>query len=188
MKIFFDTEFTGLHKNTTLISIGLVADDGRKFYAEMTDYDRGQLNPWLKENVIGNLMRQEDDNTPEDAYPDWYYSGSIEFIRPKLLRWLDEFDYVEWVSDVAHYDFVLLIDLLFKDAISMGNAGYPAVCYDINNDIAVFHGITIDEAFNLSREDILEANGVVLAEVVKHNALYDAEVIRTIYNIIHYEI
>ncbi len=188
MKIFFDTEFTGLHKNTTLISIGLVADDGRKFYAEMTDYDRGQLNPWLKENVIGNLMRQEDDNTPEDAYPDWYYSGSTEFIRPKLLRWLEEFDYVEWVSDVAHYDFILLIDLVFKDAISMGNAGYPAVCYDINNDIAVFHGISIDEAFDLSREDILEANGVVLTEVVKHNALYDAEVIRAIYNIIHCEI
>ena len=26
MKIFFDTEFTRLHKNTTLISIGLVAE------------------------------------------------------------------------------------------------------------------------------------------------------------------
>ena len=70
----------------------------------------------------------------------------------------------------------------------MGNSGYPAVCYDINNDIAVFHGISIDEAFDLSREDILEANGVVLTEALKHNALYDAEVIRAIYNIIHYEI
>ena len=29
MKIFFDTEFTGLHKNTTLISIGLVDENGR---------------------------------------------------------------------------------------------------------------------------------------------------------------
>ena len=37
MKIFFDTEFTGLHKNTTLISIGLVAENGKKFYAEFND-------------------------------------------------------------------------------------------------------------------------------------------------------
>jgi hypothetical protein len=159
-----------------------------KFYAEFTDYDRSQVNPWLRENVLNNLMRQENDTLPEDAYPEWYHQGSIEFIRPKLLRWLDEFDYVEWVSDVAHYDFVLLIDLLFIDAISMSNSGYPAVCYDINNDIAVFHGVGIDEAFDLSREDILEANGVMLDEKVKHNALYDAEVIRAIYNIIHYEI
>ena len=32
MKIFFDTEFTGLHKNTTLISIGLVSETGDEFY------------------------------------------------------------------------------------------------------------------------------------------------------------
>ena len=40
MKVFFDTEFTGLHRNTTLISIGLVSEDGRTFYAEFNDYDR----------------------------------------------------------------------------------------------------------------------------------------------------
>jgi hypothetical protein len=39
-KLFLDTEFTGLHQNTTLISIGLIADTGDTFYAELTDYDR----------------------------------------------------------------------------------------------------------------------------------------------------
>ena len=33
MKIFFDTEFTGLHQHTTLISIGLVDEVGISFYA-----------------------------------------------------------------------------------------------------------------------------------------------------------
>lgn len=37
MIIFFDTEFTGLHKDTTLISIGLVSETGEKFYAEFDD-------------------------------------------------------------------------------------------------------------------------------------------------------
>lgn len=43
-KIFFDSEFTGLHQNTTLISIGLISDDNNCFYAEFTDYDKNQLD------------------------------------------------------------------------------------------------------------------------------------------------
>lgn len=33
IKIFLDTEFTGLTQNTSLISIGLVAETGEEFYA-----------------------------------------------------------------------------------------------------------------------------------------------------------
>ena len=33
MEIFFDTEFTGLFKDTELISIGLVTSKNNKFYA-----------------------------------------------------------------------------------------------------------------------------------------------------------
>jgi len=38
MKIFFDTEFTGLHQNTSLISIGCIDEECRTFSAELTDY------------------------------------------------------------------------------------------------------------------------------------------------------
>ena len=55
MKIFFDTEFTGLHQNTTLISIGCVAEDERTFYAENRYYNRKQVDDWIQKNVIGNL-------------------------------------------------------------------------------------------------------------------------------------
>jgi len=38
MLIFFDTEFTDLHWEAKLISIGLVAEDGKRtFYAELSD-------------------------------------------------------------------------------------------------------------------------------------------------------
>ena len=43
-KLFFDTEFTGLHKNTTLISIGIISEDGKTFYAELNDYDINQIS------------------------------------------------------------------------------------------------------------------------------------------------
>jgi len=40
MRIFLDTEFTDF-QNAHLISIGLVAEDGREFYAELFDgWDR----------------------------------------------------------------------------------------------------------------------------------------------------
>src|SRR5690349_18932498 len=55
MNIYFDLEFTGLHQKTTLVSLGCISDDSRRFYAEATDYDRSQVSPWIQENVIGNL-------------------------------------------------------------------------------------------------------------------------------------
>ena len=64
-KIFFDTEFTGLHQNTTLVSIGLISEDGKTFYAEITDYDKSQVDKWLQENVIDKLILNDwqDDDT-----------------------------------------------------------------------------------------------------------------------------
>ena len=59
MNIYFDTEFTGLHKDTTLISIGLVTENGDTFYAEFDDYDKTQCNDWIQENVINNLYGEE---------------------------------------------------------------------------------------------------------------------------------
>ena len=59
-KVFFDCEFTGLHKNTTLVSIGLISEHGQTFYAELNDYDKSQLDDWLKSNVIKNLFFKDD--------------------------------------------------------------------------------------------------------------------------------
>ena len=66
MKIFFDTEFTGLHKDTTLISIGLISEDRRCFYAELTDYKRTLPDVdnwnWIEENVIANLYKSKSED------------------------------------------------------------------------------------------------------------------------------
>lgn len=55
MKVFLDTEFTGLHQNTTLISLGMVTEHNESFYAEFTDYDKIQVDEWVQEHVIDNL-------------------------------------------------------------------------------------------------------------------------------------
>ena len=55
-KIALDTEFTGLHKSTTLISLALVSECGKTFYAEFIDYDKTQVDEWLQLNVLDNTL------------------------------------------------------------------------------------------------------------------------------------
>ena len=57
IKVYFDCEFTGLTKNCDLISIGLVSETGKGFYAEFTDYDKSKISDidWMNSNVINNV-------------------------------------------------------------------------------------------------------------------------------------
>lgn len=98
MKIFFDTEFTGLHKDTTLISIGLVSQDGKQFYAEFTDYDGKQVDDWIQENVIRNTLLFSW-RIRESTYIENFHCGNKEEISFMLQNWLSQFDTVELVSD-----------------------------------------------------------------------------------------
>lgn len=196
MKIFFDTEFTGLHKNTTLISIGLIDENGRTFYAEFSDYDRSQCDDWIKDNVIYNLKFIKSAqleyfvNIHENS---WEVYGDKEYIKSVLLDWLSKYDDVQLVSDCCHYDMVLFIDI-FGDAFCLPDKVNP-VCHDINQDIAKFFNISEKEAFDLSREGVIESLNALISKywpstVInidgdKHNSLYDAKVIKEIYKIIH---
>ena len=180
MKIFFDTEFTGLHKDTSLVSIGLVSEDNRRFYAEISDYDKTQVNDWLQENVIDDLWINKGYFSWD--YPDFYHFAKKEEVALRLADYFKQFDSVELVSDVCHYDMVLLIDL-FGEAFDLPS-NVSAACYDINQDIADFHSISNADAFNVSREEILENNNIEI-KGSKHNALYDAEVIKAVYKIMN---
>lgn len=185
MKLFFDTEFTGLHKDTTLISIGLVSEDNRIFYAELTDYDEKQCDDWIKENVLEHLYTRYPRKVEESLYIPNLHVGNKYNIGIALKIWLKQFDYVELVSDVCHYDMVLLIDL-FGDAFDLPK-NVCATCYDINQDIAKYYKITQAEAFDKSREEILYGNYKKICICGdKHNALYDAMVIRELYQILNH--
>lgn len=183
----FDMEFTGLRKNTTPISLGIVSEDGKKFYAEFTDYDENQCDEWIKKNVIENLRLagmgvgvSDTDQTP----PTRIAMGDRKYIHQELREWLQQFDTIQFVSDVCHYDFVLLIDLLTNGgtAIDLPD-NISAVCHDLNMDIARHFHVSDREAFDMSREQIMNdlcgSEDIVTGD--KHNSLYDAEVIRAIY-------
>ena len=179
--LFFDTEFTGLRKDTTLISLGIVSEDGKKFYAEFTDYDEKQCDDFIKKNVIGNLTL-EHENIVTTKNGDVFIRDNRKEIRRALLSWIRRDVVLQFVSDVCHYDFVLLIDLLTNGGTALDiPLNISAVCHDINSDIARHYGITEREAFDKSREEIISELCGHEIPGRKHNSLYDAEVIKTIW-------
>lgn len=186
---FFDTEFTGLRKDTTLISIGIVSDTGDRFYAELTDYDEGMCDEWIEKNVLDHLVLSGNAELEESLAADNKTTtaiGSKAYVCCELMEWLEmdanfDSDYAAvFVSDVSHYDMVLLIDLLAGNAMKLPEFITPA-CHDINQDIATMLDISEKAAFDISREQLLTNRGIDLPKGQKHNALYDAEVIKAIY-------
>lgn len=175
--LFFDTEFTGLHKDTTLISIGIVDEDNNTFYAEFTDYNKSQVNDWIKTNVISKLQ-YGGKYTYGKCDRNISMSGNKTDVNIALFDWLSKYDEIQFVSDVCHYDFVLLIDLISNGgtAFDIPNTISPA-CHDINQDIANYYNIKEWEAFNINRERIAS----IYDENAKHNALWDAKIIKAIY-------
>ncbi len=56
MLVFLDTEFTKF-AHPDLISLALVAEDGREFYAERTDYRNNECSGFVQETVLPLLGR-----------------------------------------------------------------------------------------------------------------------------------
>ena len=171
-KVYFDTEFTGLHQKTTLVSIGLISECGKRFYAELMDYDKEQIDGWLQTNIIDNLYL---DKTPYVTVrkangSDITHYGDTGSLRDKLTEWFEQFFEVEIWSDCLSYDWVLFNEI-FGHAFNI-----PKNVYYIPFDIStLFKEKNIDP--DISREEFAFPDGIP-EDAKKHNAMWDALVIR----------
>ena len=161
MRMFFDMKFTGLHQHTTPVSIGLVAENGRSFYAEFTDYDKSQVDDWLQKNVIDNLVGQKGGA----------FVGNRGKLAYLLKGWLESFgEQIEMWSDTLAYDWVLFSQL-FGHAFNI-----PECVYYIPFDLATLMKIKgVDP--DVSREKFASFE----PSTQKHNALWDAKIIKACY-------
>ena len=171
-RIFFYTEFTGLHQLTTLISIGLISEGNNTFYAEFTDYDKSQVDDWILKNVIENLQLDhfevEVDYDPSSKAVKM--KGDTKAVVQALKHWLSSFEKIEMWSDCLAYDWVLF-NQLFGHALKI-----PQNIYYIPFDICTLfkmRGVNPD----INRELFAAVEGGQ-----KHNALFDAEVIKLCYD------
>lgn len=56
MKYWYDTEFIEDGRTIDLISLGIVAEDGREYYAQSVEFDPKKASDWVKENVLIHLI------------------------------------------------------------------------------------------------------------------------------------
>ena len=162
-----------MHQRTTLVSIGLVSEDGREFYAEFTDYDERQVDDWLEEHVLKNLVLFNGFPPTEQTY-----TGDKRYVHGKLSAWLSQFDHCEMWSDVLAYDWMLFISL-FGTAFDL-----PDNVYYIPFDLAtLFKVFGVDP--DISREEFALSDGTGAmpdpSRWEKHNALWDAMIIKSCY-------
>lgn len=170
-KVFFDTEFTGLHQNTTLISIGLISECGKTFYAELVDYDKTQVDDWLQENVIKNLKNQLMLTNSYDGTENMNCKCDMEHLKIYLTNWLEQFDEIKMWSDCLSYDWVLF-NQIWGHAFNI-----PKNVYYIPFDICTLFKIRgIDPDINREKFVMLDNNEE------KHNALHDAKIIKMCYD------
>ncbi|NLV16263.1 MAG: 3'-5' exoribonuclease [Syntrophomonadaceae bacterium] len=173
MRIFFDSEFTGIRQDTTLISIGLVTEDDHMFYAEFTDYDRNQVFPWLEENVLKYLWLSD----PNKNVPEFTRNmnletclGDKETVGKALRNWISQWDKAELWADIIPFDWVLLCGLLGGVFNLPKNMEF--ICYDICTFLKI-----LGFESNINREEFVGYDD----PENKHNALYDALVVKAMY-------
>ncbi|MGQ0574642.1 MAG: polyadenylate-specific 3'-exoribonuclease AS [Pseudonocardia sp.] len=101
MRFFYDCEFIEDGTTIDLVSIGVVGEDGREFYAVSTAFDPAKAGPWVRANVLPQL--------PSPAHPAW---RSRERMRSELLGFLTAAPGgIELWAWIAAYDHVALCQL-----------------------------------------------------------------------------
>lgn len=168
MKYFIDTEFIeSFHKPLfgkrrhfiDLISIGIVAEDGREYYAISSEYEYKDADDWVKYNVIFPLYKSSVHGDMRSAMHAANFNKKIgkknsqiaqeivDFVNPECLEqlraglWPDmnevsfhtpnKYGYAqpEFYAYYADYDWVLFCSL-FGRMIDLPS-GFPMYCRDL---------------------------------------------------------
>lgn len=55
MRFFYDLEFGDTEREISLVSVGVVAEDGREYYAVSSEFDPLAVHPWVRDHVLPQL-------------------------------------------------------------------------------------------------------------------------------------
>lgn len=182
-RVYFDTEFTGLHQETKLISIGLVTTDRHSFYGEFNDFEGGfvceQDRTFFKTQLLPKLTYQGQDElvfVTSDPYYEVEACGKTSFVKSQLTLWLMKvlgYEQAQMWSDCLAYDWVLFCEL-WEGALNL-----PKYIHCTPMDLSTLLQIKgVDP--DISREEFAAdgADGAHLAPMQKHNAGWDARMIK----------
>lgn len=157
MKVFFDTEFTGLTSDPRLLSIGMVSEDGQCIYIELADgWTDSMCSPWVRLNVIPMLGRGEQLSRREAGR--------------RIGAWLASLEDETCLLGDSDYDTTLLTQLL--DECSVGNSNYRI-------ELLAFNSKAQAKLFEAEKRQYFEGQ-----QRNQHHALHDAHAFRVAWNIV----
>lgn len=150
--IFLDTEFDeNPHGMTDLISVGLVSECGKEYYAELVHSYSFYNDPWLTENVVPHL-------TGKQKEADIISFEVINFLK-ELSPNTDSSNFIRLWAWKGTYDWYLMINLLggFKKV----PAFIPKTYFELANHYSILN-------------NLVDPNDILKSEK-NHNALEDAK-------------
>lgn len=170
MRYFLDTEFheDGPHASIEIISLGLVAEDGRELYLENLNYDKSRATDWLRENVIPRLDQTY--AVVRDRFAsiirNFVIGVNFEVVgkQPDLRQHTPP----EFWGYYADYDWVIFCQL-FGRMIDLP-PGFPMYCRDLKQWA---------DQLGIGKDKYPKQQGV------EHNALSDARWNRQLYDFLN---
>jgi hypothetical protein len=137
MLIFFDTEFTDLDPEAKLVSIGLVSEDGREFYAELSDtYKPRDVGNFAIDAVIPLLEGGD-------------YLMTQAQLRVSLGKWIKSFAQpVKLATDSVSWDWPWIPEIFDRDGSWPKNLdGKPLLLSFRDDEEAYDFNTATEEAF-----------------------------------------
>lgn len=133
MKYFYDTEFIEDGHTIDLISIGMVAEDGRTYYAISKAFNPKKASAWVQAHVLAHLPPRVVNFSDVSVSPRlkeesraWKYRREIQ---QDLLRFIGDDPKPEFWGYYADYDHVALCQL-FGRMIDLPK-GWPRYTRDL---------------------------------------------------------
>lgn len=115
MRYFYDTEFIEDGHTIDLISIGMIAEDGRTYYAISKAFNPKKASAWVQVNVLAHLPPRSVNLSDVSVSPRlkeesraWKYPQDI---KEDLLRFIGDDPKPEFWGYYADYDHVALCQL-----------------------------------------------------------------------------
>lgn len=147
MKVILDCEFTQLNASAKLISLALVAEDGREFYAELTDSYELQ---GCSEFVIEHVLPQLDQNT---------HGRTVAEAQAGLAKFIGGFDgVVQICSDAPDWDWEFFCELMYVNGKWPGNVmNQPGNLIKMLNDKIQDDDHALEDQPELPHHSLLDA-------------------------------
>lgn len=141
MKVYIDTEFfeNGPDVPVRLISIGMVGEDGREFYAECSDFDWSQVpdGHWIQNNVRPHLKYAvgKSEFAMEHLIPQKkvHLVGPRLIIRKHIVNFFEGAQDLEFYGYFADYDWVVFCQI-FGRVLDLPK-GFPFYCMDLKQSM-----------------------------------------------------